>query len=75
MTLKALRGAIVFMVRYGFALSDLRQLYIDEFFAYFEELVCLLEKEGVLKEGSSSAFKSDTETVNELRRQISKLKR
>lgn len=66
---------VVFMVRYGFALSDLRQLYIDEFFSYFEELVCWLEKEGVLREGASGAFKEEGETVNELRKQIRKLKR
>lgn len=50
--LRELRRLLIFCVRYGFSLSDLKKLYIDEFFEYYYELVYNLEKSEVLKEGA-----------------------
>lgn len=61
------------MVRYGFSLSEVRQMYMDEVLGYFEQLVSLLEKEGVLKPGASSAV-SDGDEVDALRSQLKSLK-
>lgn len=61
------------MVRYGFSLSDIRQLYIDEVVSYFEQLVSLLEREGVLKAGTSASV-SDQSPVDQLRAQVKTLK-
>lgn len=57
------------MVRYGFGLSDIRQLYIDEFQSYFAALVERLEDEGILKKGATDKVKGTTE-VNQLKKQI-----
>lgn len=61
------------MVRYGFSLSDLRQLYIDEVVSFFEELVILLENEGVLKPGTSARL-DDSSPADQLRKQIKQLR-
>jgi hypothetical protein len=61
------------MVRYGFALSEIRQLYIDEVLSYFEQLVSLLEREGVLKAGTSSQL-SDQSPVEMLKNQLKTFK-
>jgi hypothetical protein len=61
------------MVRYGFTLSEVRQLYIDEVIAYFEQLISLLEREGVLKPGTSADLSGDS-PVDQLRTQINILK-
>jgi|GEM_PF-5669742 len=60
------------MVRYGFALSEIRQLYIDEVISYFEQLISLLEKEGVLKPGTSA--ETADSPLDQLRSQIKTLK-
>jgi hypothetical protein len=62
------------MVRYGFSLADVRQLYIDEFYAYFTELVEALEKDGVLPEGSTDKVKGKSD-ADQLRSQLRKLKK
>ena len=61
------------MVRYGFSLADIRQLYIDEFYAYFTELVESLERDGILKEGASDKVKGVSD-ADQLRRQLRKIK-
>jgi hypothetical protein len=61
------------MVRYGFSLSDLRNLYIDELYAFFEELIFILEKEGVMQKGATDKLKG-TSTVDQLRKQLRGLK-
>jgi hypothetical protein len=68
-----LRGTVTFMVRYGFSLSDLRQLYIDELLSFSEQLIILLEKEGILKPGTSEQFE-EASPVDQLRRQIKQLR-
>jgi len=50
--LKSLRRNIVFMVKNGFSLLDIKKLYIDEFFNYYYELVYSLEQSKQLPEGS-----------------------
>lgn len=57
------------MVRYGFSLSDLRNLYIDELMSYFTELVKILESEGVLKAGTTDKVENRSE-VDLLRKQL-----
>jgi hypothetical protein len=63
------------MVRYGFGLSEVRQLYIDEFHAFFTELAVILEKEGILKEGASDKIKGGDKgsDVDQLRSQLRKI--
>jgi hypothetical protein len=61
------------MVRYGFSLSEIRQLYIDEVISYFEQLISLLEREGVLKKGTSAQL-SDLSPAEQLRNQIKSLR-
>jgi len=60
------------MVRYGFSLSEIRQLYIDEVISYYEQLVSLLESEGVLKPGTSAGLADSP--LDQLRSQIRTLK-
>lgn len=50
--LKSIRRTIVFMVRNGFSILELKKLYIDEFFNYYYELVHSLESSKELPEGS-----------------------
>lgn len=57
------------MVRYNFSLADLRALYLDEFLAYFTELVKILESEGILKAGTSDKVEQKSE-VSKLRKQL-----
>jgi hypothetical protein len=61
------------MVRFGFSLADLRQLHIDEFFSFHECLLELLEREGLVKEGTVDKLRGADE-VSLLRKQVSKLK-
>jgi hypothetical protein len=68
---------IAFMVVNGFSLFDVRKLYIDEIFAYHDELVYTLEKAGKIKEGTYDKIKSSEggkveHTVNLLRKQLFK---
>ena len=66
------------MVTYGFSLLELKKLYSDEMYSYYDELVYNLEQAGKLKEGSYAKIKvSDSatnakETVNLLRQQMFK---
>lgn len=57
------------MVRYGFSLSEVRGLYIDELMSYFTELVKILESEGVLKAGTTDKVENKSE-VDLLRKQL-----
>lgn len=69
------------MVVSGFSLFDLRKLYIDELFAFHEELIYTLEQKGELKEGAydkivrSNRGRSTRveDTVDSLRRQMLKI--
>jgi len=60
---------MAFMVRYGFSLAELRQLYIDELFSFLTELSKILEAEGILKKGSAD-IASGEDDVNLLRKQL-----
>ena len=62
------------MVRYGFSLADIRQLYIDELYAYFTELSVILEREGILKEGASDKVMGVSD-ADQLRSQLRKIKK
>lgn len=68
---------IAYLVINGFSLFDIRKLYIDELFFFYDETIYTLEKLGKVKEGeydkivSSKKSKSDN-TVNLLRRQLFK---
>lgn len=75
--LRDLRRLLAFMVTNGFSLLELRQLYIDELYFFYDELIFNLEKDGKLKEGSYAKIKSVSdastnakETVNLLRKQM-----
>lgn len=64
------------MVVKGFSLLELRKLYIDELYGYYEQLFYNLEKMGEVKEGSYAKLinrsKGDSvdATVRSLRKQI-----
>lgn len=64
------------MVTCGFSLFDLRKLYLDELFYFYDELFYTLEKRGDVKEGTYDKIKAkennqdDRETVKSLRRQL-----
>ena len=47
-----MRRTLVFMVKQGFALSDLKSLYIDEFREYYCEVIYTLEESKALPEGT-----------------------
>jgi hypothetical protein len=50
--LVSIRRTLVFMTRQGFGLLELKKLYVDELFSYYNELVYSLEKSKELPEGS-----------------------
>lgn len=47
------------MVKNGFSLLDVKQLYIDELFDYYGELVYILEQAKELPEGSYEDYTAD----------------
>lgn len=61
------------MVVRGFSLFDLRKLYLDELFEFYEELFYTLEQQGEVKEGTYDKIvlkdneKDVKATVNALR--------
>ena len=59
------------MVRYGFSLWEVRNLYVDEFYSYFEALAEHLESEGIVKEGFADRVKGKTD-VDVMRKQLKK---
>ena len=63
---------LVFMVNNGFSLYELRKLYIDEFFSFHTELIYVLEKRGLVKEGAYSKITNESDTSN-LRTQLFKI--
>lgn len=75
--LRDLRRLIAFMVVNGFSLLDLRKLYIDEFYNYYQECIYALENMGKVKDGTYAKIKKSNrergeDTVNVLRKQLSK---
>lgn len=62
----------------GFSLLDIRKLYLDELYDYNEHLFYNLEQTGRIKEGSYDKIVKKNksvkveDTVNELRKQLSK---
>lgn len=50
--LTALRRMIVFMVKNGYSLLEVRKLYLDELFTFYYETVKYLEDSGQLKENT-----------------------
>lgn len=70
--LRDLRRLITFMVVEGFSLFELRRLYIDEIYSYYEQLVYTMEKAGKVKEGSYAKIvkrsKGDVDAATQLRR-------
>lgn len=76
--LRELRRIMTFMVMYGFSLLELRNLYIDELYFFYEELFYNLEKSGKVEEGTydkiigSKRKQDDAEIVDSLRSQLFK---
>ncbi len=74
--LRDLRRIITFMVVNGFSLFEMRKLYIDELYDYYEHLFYNLEMLGKIKEGSYDKIVSRKQssrvedTVALLRKQI-----
>lgn len=74
--LRDLRRMIAFMVVNGFSLSELRSLYIDELYRYYEQLFYNLEKRGEVEKGSYAKLINNNKgtqvesTVNEIRKQM-----
>lgn len=74
--LRDLRRMVAFMVINGFSLSELRALYVDELYRYYEQLFYNLEKRGEVKEGSYAKLINRSKgtqvesTVNEIRKQM-----
>jgi len=70
--LREIRRLIAFMVIKGFSLFDLRKLYIDELYSFYEQLIYSLEKMGEVKEGSydkiTRGSKGGVDSVSQLRR-------
>jgi len=64
---------IAFMVNRGFSLLELRKLYIDELFSYYQSLIFVLEKKGEIQEGSYDRV-SDQDDIAALKRQLGNLK-
>lgn len=76
--MRELRRVMTFMVVNGFSLLEVRKLYIDEMYMFYEELVYNLEERGSFKEGTyAKMVKVSKEekvehTVNLLRKQLFK---
>lgn len=74
--LRDLRRLITFMVVNGFSLLELRKLFLDELYEFYEALFFNLEKMGRVKEGSYDKMMSSNggaeaeSTVNLLRKQM-----
>lgn len=70
--LREIRRLIISMVIEGFSLSDLRKLYIDELYSYYEQMIYIMEKTGKVKEGSYAKIvrgsKGGNDAVSQLRR-------
>lgn len=70
--LRDLRRLITFMVVEGFSLSDLRKLYIDEIYSYYEQLIYTMEKAGKVTKGSYAKIvkrsKGDVDAATQLRK-------
>lgn len=70
--LRDLRRLITFMVVEGFSLFDLKKLYIDEIYSYYEELIYNMEKGGKVSKGSYAKIirrgKGDVDAASQLRR-------
>lgn len=47
-----MRRQQLFLIKNGFTLSELRQMYIDEYITYYNELIHNLEMVGEVKEGT-----------------------
>lgn len=74
--LRELRRIMTFMVVNGFSLLELRKLYIDELYFFYEELFYSLEKNGKVEVGTydkiigSNEKQDDVSVVNSLRTQL-----
>lgn len=72
--LRDLRRIITFMVVSGFSLLEVRKLYIDELYDFYEHLMFNLEQRGEVKKGTYAKIKQTDanaeDTVNSLRKQI-----
>jgi len=62
------------MVRAGFSLAEVRQLYSDEFLSFYQETVFILENEGMVAEGTYDTLVG-TDAVSSLRKQLRNMKR
>lgn len=72
-----MRRSIAFLVVNGFSLFDIRKLYIDEFYDYYDETYFALENLGRIKEGSYDKIKEikngRQDVVGNLRKQMFKI--
>lgn len=63
---------ILFAVKFGISLSEVRSMYIDRFIAYYKEIIFTMENSGELEKGSYeksvlSSVEKDKKVINELR--------
>lgn len=59
----------------GFSLTEVRQLYLDEFIEYTNSLIYIKEKKGELEKGTYNKIKKqDSNTVGNLKAQLFKIK-
>ena len=63
------------MVRNGYSLLELKQLDIDEFYSYVEATFYTLEQAGEIKKGTHDKITGEDNTVDQLRFQLSKIKK
>ena len=70
-----MRHGITFLVTSGFSLTEVRQLYLDEFIEYTNSLIYIKERKGELTKGTYNKLKKqDGNTVGNLRAQLFKIK-
>jgi hypothetical protein len=63
---------ILFAVKFGISMNEVRSMYIDRFIAYYKEIVYTMENAGELEKGSYekstvSQVESDKKVINQLR--------
>lgn len=69
-----LRRSVVFLVKRGFGLRDIKTLYLDEFRDYYNETVYLMEQSGEIKEGQYEKLKGEDKTQESINNFISMFK-
>lgn len=52
-----LRRQIIFLIKFGISLSEIREMYLDQFRMYYDEVVYILELSGEAEKGSYDKLK------------------